>query len=73
MACARGLVEKNGAWFSLNGERIAQGRERACEWLREHAAAMDELTQKLAVAAEVPRAEPEPAPELAPVEAMASA
>jgi len=34
---------------------------------------MDELTQKLAVAADVPRAEPEPAPELASVEAMASA
>ncbi len=31
-----GLVEKAGSYFSLKGERIGQGRERALEWLREH-------------------------------------
>jgi recombination protein RecA len=48
LACERGLIEKSGAWFAFGGERIAQGREKACEWLREHASAMDELAQKLA-------------------------
>jgi recombination protein RecA len=30
------LLEKNGAWFSYGGERVAQGRERMITWLREH-------------------------------------
>jgi len=64
LACERGLVEKSGAWFSVGGERIAQGRERACEWLREHPAAMDDLATKLALAPA-----PVPAPELAAAEA----
>jgi recombination protein RecA len=38
-----GLVEKAGSHFSLKGERIGQGRDRAIEWLREHPAAMEEL------------------------------
>jgi recombination protein RecA len=50
IACERGLIEKSGAWFAVAGERIAQGREKACEWLREHPAAMDDITVKLAVA-----------------------
>jgi recombination protein RecA len=52
LASERGLVEKNGAWFALNGERIAQGREKACEWLRDHPAIMDELMQRLVSATE---------------------
>ncbi|HEX4682715.1 MAG TPA: recombinase RecA, partial [Gemmatimonadaceae bacterium] len=28
LACNEGVMEKNGAWFSFEGERIAQGRER---------------------------------------------
>ena len=30
-----GFIEKNGAWYSLNGERLGQGRESACTYLRE--------------------------------------
>jgi recombination protein RecA len=44
----RGVVEKSGAHFSLDGERIGQGRERAAEWLREHPAAMDALVTRIA-------------------------
>jgi recombination protein RecA len=66
LGCERGLIEKSGAWFAYGGERIAQGRERACEWLRDHPAAMEELAQKLAHA---------PAPEMKQeeIEAAASA
>ncbi len=71
LASERGLMEKSGAWFSLNGERIAQGRERACEWLREHPQAMDELVQKLAVPAVVTPIVPPPAPEEMAVAASA--
>ena len=32
------IVEKAGAWFSYNGERIGQGRENAKKFLRENPA-----------------------------------
>jgi recombination protein RecA len=44
----RGVVEKSGAHFSLDGERIGQGRERAVDWLREHPAALEALVARLA-------------------------
>src|ERR1700686_3602290 len=32
-----GIVEKSGAWFSYDGQRIGQGRENAKTYLKEHA------------------------------------
>jgi recombination protein RecA len=32
----QGIVEKSGAWYSFNGERIGQGRENAKDYLREN-------------------------------------
>ncbi len=31
-----GIVEKSGAWFSFDGQRIGQGRENAKTFLKEH-------------------------------------
>ncbi len=31
-----GIVEKSGAWYALDGERIGQGRENTKDFLREH-------------------------------------
>jgi recombination protein RecA len=31
-----GVIEKSGAWYSFEGERIGQGREATKEFLREH-------------------------------------
>jgi recombination protein RecA len=55
----RGAVEKSGAWFSLDGERIGQGRERAVEWLRANPTAFEKLTARLreAPAVEAPAME----------------
>ena len=68
----RGVVEKAGAWFSLDGERIGQGRERAAEWLRTHPDAHERLVARLRVAppteceaAPARAAEPEEEPALA--------
>ncbi len=36
LGAASGAVEKSGAWYSVDGERIGQGRENAKEYLREH-------------------------------------
>jgi recombination protein RecA len=30
------IVEKSGSWYSYGGERLGQGRDNACEFLREH-------------------------------------
>jgi recombination protein RecA len=30
------IVEKSGAWYSYNGDRIGQGKDNAREFLREH-------------------------------------
>ncbi len=38
-----GLIEKSGSFFSHQGERIGQGRERAIEWLKEHPEVMESL------------------------------
>lgn len=41
------LVEKSGAWFSAEGERIGQGRENAKIYLREHPEMMKILENKI--------------------------
>ncbi|OGT37895.1 MAG: recombinase RecA [Gammaproteobacteria bacterium RIFCSPHIGHO2_12_FULL_38_14] len=41
------LVEKAGAWFSYNGQRIGQGKENARQFLKEHPAMAKELETKI--------------------------
>ncbi len=36
LASNYGLVEKSGAWYSYNGDRIGQGRENAKNFLKEN-------------------------------------
>ncbi|MGE5344739.1 MAG: recombinase RecA, partial [Acidithiobacillales bacterium] len=36
LGAAAGVVEKSGAWYSVEGERIGQGRENARAFLRDH-------------------------------------
>ena len=42
-AVERGIIEKSGSWFSYNGEKIAQGREKAKAWLEAHSDVMDSI------------------------------
>ena len=42
-----GLVEKSGSHYSINGERLGQGREKASEWLREHLSVMEALAVQI--------------------------
>ncbi len=60
-----GIIEKSGAWYSLDGDRIGQGRENTKEFLREHpevALRIEErIRQKLGIPAGV-GASPEPEP-----------
>ena len=47
----RGLVEKSGAWFTLNGERVGPGREKAVEALRANPVLLADLEQRIRTAA----------------------
>jgi recombination protein RecA len=38
-----GIVEKSGAWFSYDGQRIGQGRENAKQYLRDHPETADAI------------------------------
>lgn len=42
-AVERNIIEKSGSWFSYNGEKIAQGREKAKAWLEDHPDVMDSI------------------------------
>ncbi len=42
-----GIVEKSGAWFSYNSQRLGQGRENAKQFLREHAEVATEIEAAL--------------------------
>jgi recombination protein RecA len=41
------VVEKSGAWFSYDSQRIGQGRENAKQFLREHAEVADAIERKV--------------------------
>jgi recombination protein RecA len=41
------VVEKSGAWFGFEGERIGQGRENARLYLREHPDVAKKIESKL--------------------------
>ena len=43
LAVNENIVEKSGAWFAYNGEKIGQGRENAKEYLRQNPAIMAEI------------------------------
>ena len=44
------LVDKSGAWYSYNGDRIGQGKDNARDFLREHPAIAREIENKIRVA-----------------------
>jgi recombination protein RecA len=56
-----GLLEKAGSYFSFEGERIAQGRERAIEWMREHPAELEKVASRILAAAKPGLGAPAPA------------
>lgn len=50
LAVTANLVDKSGAWFSINGERMGQGRDAAKVFLKEHPEYMTELRAKILAA-----------------------
>jgi len=44
------LVDKSGAWYAYNGEKIGQGKDNAREYLKEHPEIAHEIEAKVRVA-----------------------
>ncbi len=41
------VLEKSGAWYSYNGEKVGQGKENVKEWLKKNPNVMKEIEQKI--------------------------
>ena len=49
LGSAQGIVEKSGAWYSYNGQKIGQGRENAKMYLRDNPTILAEIEEKVKV------------------------
>ncbi len=47
LAVEENIIQKSGAWFAYNDEKIGQGRENAKQFLKEHPEVMDEVEEKV--------------------------
>lgn len=47
LATEMGLIEKSGSWFSYNGEKIGQGREKVKDYLKNHEDICNEIEVKI--------------------------
>jgi recombination protein RecA len=44
---AQNLIDKSGAWYSYNGDRIGQGKENVRQFLRDNPAIANEIDKQL--------------------------
>jgi recombination protein RecA len=49
IASEAGIIEKSGAWYSYQGQRIGQGRENAKMFLKDNGPLMAEVEEKVKV------------------------
>ncbi len=47
LALEYSIIEKSGSWFSYNGEKIAQGREKAVDYFERNAEAYEDVKTKI--------------------------
>lgn len=47
LAVEKDLIEKSGAWYAYQGEKIGQGRENAKLYLKSHPELMDQLAESI--------------------------
>jgi recombination protein RecA len=52
LGAERGIVEKNGTWFTVAGERLGPGREKAAEMLKQNPELMAGLEKAMRAAAQ---------------------
>ena len=54
LGVAHDIIDKSGAWYAYNGEKIGQGKDNTREFLREHPEMADEIEAKIRAAVGVP-------------------
>jgi len=54
LGVAQNVIEKSGAWYAYNGERIGQGKDNTRDYLKEHPELAAEIEGKIRVAVGVP-------------------
>ena len=54
LAVANDIIDKSGAWFAYNGDKIGQGRENAKNFLKDNPDIMYEIEQKVRMAYGLP-------------------
>lgn len=47
IAIEEGIIQKAGSWYSYNGNRLGQGKEKIKEYLKDNPKLLDELDEKL--------------------------
>lgn len=52
LAAAKDIVEKSGAWYALDGQKIGQGREAAKTYLEENPKVLEDVAKKVRAAAQ---------------------
>lgn len=67
------IVDKAGAWYSYNEERLGQGREAAKTFLKSNVDIADEIEQKIREKAGLLKPAPEASPDAAPSEKKSAA
>jgi recombination protein RecA len=54
MGVTANILDKSGAWYAYNGEKIGQGRDNAREFLRENPALSLEIENKVRLSLGIP-------------------
>jgi recombination protein RecA len=57
LGVAHRIVEKSGAWYAYNGERIGQGKDNAREYLKDHSEQAREIENRIRAAVGLPALE----------------
>ena len=42
-----GVLDKSGAWYSYNGDKVGQGKENVKEWLKKNPKMKEEIEKKV--------------------------
>ena len=63
LGTACNVIGKSGSWFSYEGEKIAQGREKMRDWLKANPEKEAEIEQKIRIAYKPKKEEPAPGEE----------
>jgi recombination protein RecA len=73
LGAEQGVVEKSGAWFSYQGERLGQGRDNARTLLKERPELRERIDAAIRQKIGLPKAGSTPEAETAPIKGPASA